>query len=93
MKIRFLKTWHGPYGNFTKDRVVDLSGPMLTAAPKDSYVAVIAEERKQVDAPVDKQQGTPKDKQVAKSSNKGMESDGKKEKIKKAEQPKKKDPP
>jgi hypothetical protein len=58
MKVRFKKQWSGPYGIFTKGRIVELSGPMLAAAPKDSYVAVIAEESKQQDTPVNKQQKT-----------------------------------
>lgn len=58
MKVEFTKEWSGPYGVFAKGRVCELNGPMLAAAPKDSYVAVIAEESKQQDTPANKQQKT-----------------------------------
>ena len=53
MKVKFTKDWSGPYGVFVKGRVCELSGPMLAAASKDSYVAVIAEESKQAEAPAE----------------------------------------
>ena len=46
MKVKFTKDWSGPYGIFVKGRVVELSGPMLAAAPKDSYVEAGPEEAK-----------------------------------------------
>jgi len=44
MKVKFIKDWNGPYGIFTKDRIVELSGPMLAACPRDTIEEVKAEE-------------------------------------------------
>ena len=76
MKVRFIRQWSGSYGIFTEGRECELSGAMLAAAPKDSYVAVIAEEAKQQETPADKQMGTPKDKKAG-TSQKGTEFDAK----------------
>lgn len=70
MKVRFIRQWSGSYGIFTEGRECELSGAMLAAAPKDSYVAVIAEEAKQQETPADKQQETPVNKQRGTSKDK-----------------------
>ena len=53
MRVKFTKQWSGPYGVFVEGRECELGGPMLAAAPKDSYVTVIAEESKQAEAPAE----------------------------------------
>lgn len=97
MQVRFTKEWRGPYGVFVQGRTCELSGAMLAAAPKDSYVAVIAEESKHTETTADKQQETPADKQQltpkdkkARKAKKVTDHDGK-AKNKKAEQHEKAD--
>jgi len=72
MRVRFLKSWSGGYGVFTKGRIVELAGPMLAACPRDVYEEVKEEpDAKKADTPA-------KNKQARRPKNEGGKNKGKK---------------